>query len=352
MFKFNLGEFRIRYVMLHGLSKATIDPKVTYLDEAGVKHRLPIPVSIARIVRARLQGVTKFTKGYPACFGMMGDRIVAMDVAVGPHYKMFKEFDEWISCIESRAEHLKALEGDWLYDGQYAYRTVGEVQPLGETGFGSQDVRCINLYRLGEEKGDLVENLSLLAYKHPETEQWVKSAPVTRKSGSFLQITGDNERFNKDDQFIDSDELARLDKLIFPNLRFVTYAAKVITAQFGYEAVEPLGLPILMIEHQTFNVGGIPTEMQAASPAPMSFTNALAWMIGLNLQVLNLNDLIAVKSTTKMLLTKGNSYHTIMGGKDENEEETATKELIAAVRAAASAKEMVKYESLSVEDID
>lgn len=349
MFKFDSTKFKLEFCMLLSLSKATIDPKVTFIDSHGIKQKKAIPVSIARLIRARLHGASKFAKGYPCAFGLMDSRIVAMDVALGGQYKMWKATEEWISIIEERASVLKKVEGDWLWDGQYAYRYVGDVVPMGDTDFGHQEVRCFNLYRLGEEKADMIENLSCLCYKNPETDQWVRSAPVTRKSGGFVQITGDVDVFNKTDQFMDDDELARIDVLVFPNLRFVNYASRTLTARFGYTAVEPLGLPLLMIEHQTFNVGGIPTEMQAASPAPMSFTNALSWMIGLNLKVRNLDDLIAIKATTKMLLTKGNTLQRIMG-KKEDEESVATKELIASIRSAAESRPLVKYEPKSVEE--
>lgn len=350
MFKFDMSQFRTEFCTLLNLSKATIDPRVTFLDSNGVKQRLPIPVSVARIVRARLHGVSKFANGYPCAFAFVNDRIVAMDVAIGPAYKMFKDTDCWLTCIDSQSSILHSVEGDWLYDGQYIYRPVGEVVRLGDTNFGAQDVRCYNLFKLGEEKVDIVEQRACLAYYNQQTGQWLTSAPVTRKSGGFLQITGDTDKFDRNDQFIDADsEFARINTQIFPNLRFVNYAAKVLSAQFGYDTIEPLGLPLLVIEHQTFNIGGIPTEMQAASPAPFKFMDALAWLIGLHRQVSNLNDLIAIKSTMKMLLTKGNTNQRMMG---EQKQEHNTRELIQNVRAAAKSAPLVEFESGSVEDID
>lgn len=345
MFKFNKESLQIEYITLLSLSKATIDPNVSFRDSEGLVHKMQIPVSVARIVRGRLKGVSRFPNGFPAALAFVDGRIVAMDVAEGKSYKMFKDLGEWISCIETRKEHLNAIEGDWLWDGQYAYRFVGDVKPMGQTNFGSIDTKVFNLYRLGEKEGDLVENLVALCYRNPETKEWIKTTPMTRHSGAFLQITGDVDKFNRTDQFVDGDDtFVEIDSNVFPNIRFVNYAAKALSRQFGYESVEPLGLPILMMEHQTFNIGGLPTEMQAASAAPMSFTCALAWMIGMNREVESLDDLIAVKSSTKMLLTKGNTTKRESATKPDQERPASTKDMIAQLRELSAKTELVKYE--------
>lgn len=345
MFTFKKDSLQIEYIDLLALSKATIDPRIHFRDESGQEHKMPIPVSVARIVRGRLKSVSRFPKGYPAALAFVDGRIVAMDVAVGKTYKMFKEMGEWISCLHARSEGLNAIEGDWLWDGQYAYRFDGDVKRMGGSNFGNIATRVFNLYRLGEEKGDLIENLVALCYRNPITGDWTKTTPMTQHSGSFLQITGDVDKFNRFDHFVEAgEEFAKIDSNVFPNLRFVTYAAKVLSRQFGYEIVEPLGLPILMIEHQTFNIGGLPTEMQAASPAPMAFSAALAWMIGLNRQVENLDDLMAIKASTKMLLTKGNTHHRVPTVGENAPEAESTKALIDNLRKLSAATPLVTYE--------
>ena len=346
MFTFNKESLRIEYVTLLSLSKATIDPNVSFRDEEGLVHKMPIPVSVARICRSRLKSVSRFPNGYPAALAFVDGRIVAMDVAVGKAYKMFKELGEWITVIESRVELLNAIEGDWMWDGQYAYRFDGDVKPMGQTNFGNIDTKVFNLYRLGEDKGDLIEHLVALCFRNPKTGEWIKTTPLTRHSGAFLQITGDVDKFNNNDEFVDEDEsFLEIDSNVFPNLRFVTYAARALSRQFGYESVEPLGLPILMMEHQTFNIGGLPTEMQAASAAPMSFSCALAWMIGFNQQVESLDDLIAIKASTKMLLTKGNTKKREARTDPDKARPASSKELIAKLRELSARTELVKYES-------
>lgn len=258
---------------------------------------------------------------------------------------MFEEFGEWISVLERREVMVNQLMGnDWLWDGQYAYKFVGEVIPLGESGFGSIATRAFNMFKLGEDKTDPIEPLAALCYKHPTTGEWVKTSPITRHSGGFIQVTGDVGAFNAGDQFVDSDkEFAKIDNSLFVNLRFVNYGARVLSQRFGYEAIEPLGLPLLMIEHRTFNVGGLALPVQMSSPAPLKFTRAMAWMIGLFLQVKDLDDMIAVKQTFKMLLTKGNTNQRMMG--DDAKTEVPTKTVIATLRAKMESAALIDFDA-------
>ena len=100
---------------------------------------------------------------------------------------------------------------------------------------------------------------------------------------------------------------------MFVNVRFVNYASRALSARFGFESIEPLGLPLLMIEHRTFNVGGLDLSVQMSSPAPIRFTHAVAWLIRLFTKVESLEDMIAIKQAFKMLLTKGNTNEQMMG---------------------------------------
>lgn len=345
-FPFKKNTFKIEQIGLKALSKATIEPRITFINEKGELVKMAIPTSIARLIRNKLHGVTKFVEPYPACLAFVDGRIVSMDVAVGKDLKMFEEFGEWISVLEKRETLLAQVDDNWMWDGQYAYKYSGPASAIGESGFGSIPTRAMNMFRLGEEKTDLIEDLACLCYKHPETNEWIKTSPMTRHSGGFLQLTGDIGAFNARDQFIDTaDQFDAVDNSLFVNLRFVNYAARVLSNRFGFESIEPLGLPLLMIEHRTFNVGGLALPIQMSSPAPLKFSRALAWMIGMYMQVRNLDDMIAVKQTFKMLLSKGNTNNRMMGVEDGNKnEEVPTKGVIALLRAKMESAPLIDFD--------
>lgn len=348
MFKFDKSKFSIEYVGLKSLSKATIDPTITFIDSKGIQHKLSIPTSVARIARNRLHGVSRFTTAYPACVMMVDGKVTSLDVAVAKDYKMFIEFGEWISVLETREEVVRAFTDDMLWDGQYVYSEVGEVAQTGDTNFGTQELRAFNMYKLGEPDCPTFRQLAALCFMNPLTKKWVKTGPVTRHSSNMLQITGDVDTIDRHDTFMDADcPIEEMDRKVFVNMRFVNYSARVLARQFGYDTIEPLGLPLLMIEHRTFNLGSLEIPVQVTSPAPMSFSNALAWVVGLIMRVNTIDDLITVKQTMKMLLTKGNTSHKtreMVMNDGAPPADINTKEVIEALRSKMESAALVNFD--------
>lgn len=302
MIKFDKSQFRIEFCGLRALSKATIDPKITYVRDGGDEVKQAVPTSIARITRSKLHGVTRFHTAYPTCLAFVGDRVVSMSVPVGADYKMYQDTGDWISILETRASLVETLDDTWHWDGQYAYHFVGHEIPFGDSNLGWIKVKAINFYRFSEEKADLIEHLAALCFRDPITKKWTRTGPIARYSGDRVSLIEDDDLSSN---LIKGTDLQRMDAQRFVNLRFVNYAARVLTNQFGYEVTEPLGLPLLMIEHRTFNLGGLATPVQMSSRAPLSFTQAVAWMIGLQSKARDLSDVVAIKSCMKMLLSKG-----------------------------------------------
>lgn len=352
MFKFNAALYNIKQVQLKAISKSTIEPRITFVDENGTEFKMALPVAVARRIKNRLNGISKFVSYYPAAVGLYDNRIVAVDVPDGQEYKVYRDTGEWKSKLFKNSEVLDVLDSSWSYDGQYVYKHDGPVEQLGDTMFGFQGVQVYNLYSFGETKGDDLGKMACLAYWNRRAKQWAVTIPVTKSSGSFLQLTGDADEFHRNDTFAAvGSELARMDRNVFPNLRFVNYAAKSISNTFSYETIEPLGLPLLMIEHRTFNLGSLTTPVQASSPALFKFTEALAWMIGLNGQVQNMDQLLAVKGTIKMLLTKGNTYNGANEG--EAAQGKTTKQMIEETRSVTSNMELLDLTmELNVVDMD
>ena len=345
MFKFEAKKFQVLYVGLKTLSKATINPKISFIyNDELVK--MDIPTSIARIGRNKLHNVTKFAKSYPVAIAMVDGRIVALDVANSKQYKMNTDVGAWISVLDSREELIQSVASEeHLWDGQYLYKYSGEVKPVGDGRFGYQEVRALNLYHLSEDRGGQIEQLAVYCYKNPTTGEWIKSAPITRVSGEHLQISGDLDQFSSNDQFInqyDDDLFTKLDAWWFVNMRFTNYAARSLSNQFGYEAIEPLGLPLLMIEHRTFNLGGLSTSIQASSPAPIGFRNAMAWLLGLHTKIETLDDFITLKQTMKMLTSKGTTANASAGS--SGGQAVDTKQLISALRHDNESAPIIVFE--------
>lgn len=329
MFQFKPQNFVVRRLNLKAISQSTIDPRVTFVDEGGQMVKLPVPTAIARRIKQRLK-VTRFNTSYPCEIAFYENRIVAMDAPTIDEYQIWKQSGTWETRLSKNARALNNLPlADWQYDGQYVYRTTSNILPIAGSNFGHQSVECYNLYQFGEMAGDDTKGFACLCYLNPQTNKWVVTSPVTRSSGDLLMLTGDTDAFDASSEFGATSDLLLMDRSRFPNLRFVNYAARAICGQFGYAAIEPLGLPLLMIEHRTFNLGSMSLPAQTSAQAPFKFTQALAWLIGLFGQATTLDQLLAVKQSTKMLLTKGNTAHATGTKSDE---EVDTKKLIHQMR--------------------
>lgn len=347
MFAFKPQTIGFGYFKLKAISQSTIDPRITFVDEAGKERKVALPSSIARRLSQKVNKVSRFTVDFPCCVATLDGRVVAVDVPAPVEFANWKETKVWQSPIEKNIEVVKKLTGDeWMFDGQYAYRFDLELVEIHGSNFGFQPVKAYNLYKM--DVGQTLDEISLscLAYKKNATE-WQLTCPVTRASGGFLQLTGDVDTFNAGDQFVDNavaSSLAHMDHNHIVNLKFVNYAARRVSECFGFEAAEPLGLPLLMIEHQTMSLINLPQSVQQTSPAPFKFTQGVAWIIGLFGRVQTIDQLMTMKATMKMLLTKGNTQVESQG----DDSEVPLKDKIAALRTAMAAAENIKFDENKV----
>lgn len=347
MFKFNKSDVSYEFIGLLSISKATIEPKIKYIDSNGVERKALIPTAVARRARSNVHGVSAFSKAYPACIVIIDNRIVALETANPNQLKMYLETEEWISNIEKNIELVRAYDDTHLWDGQYIYDQVGEVEQFGgdESSFGSVKCKVLDTYKLSDEKVAPNDTFSGLAYLNPQTNDWVITPPVVRQMGQYIALTEDADEAKSVSSgalMDEEDPLARLDRNKFPNLRFVNYAARVVAERFGYDSIEPLGLPLLMIEHRTFNLGGLETGVQMSSKAPFAFSQGLAWCIGLMKNVKCLDDLVAVKSTIKMFMSKGNS-NIMTSAKKADEVGQNTKNLIDTIRKRNESAPLLQF---------
>ena len=343
MFQFNSAKIGFGYFKLKALSQSTIDPRITFVDETGNERKVPLPSSIARRLSQKVNKVSKFSVDFPCCIATLDGRVVSVDVPEPAEFANWKATKEWTSPIEKNLEVVKKLRPeDWMFDGQYAYRFDGQMSEIHGSNFGFQPVKAYNLYKM--DVGQTLDEISLscLAYKKDDLGNWQFTCPVTRASGGFLQLTGDVDTFNAGDQFVDNavaSSLAHMDNNHIVNLKFVNYAAKRVTECFGFETAEPLGLPLLMIEHQTMSLISLPQSVQQTSPAPFKFTQGVAWLIGLFGRVETLDQMMTMKATMKMLLTKGNTQV-----ESAEVDEVPLKQKIANIRAAMAQAETIKFE--------
>lgn len=343
MFKFNGRDISFAYYKLKAISQSTIDPKITFVDNQGNDIKMSLPSSIGRRLNIKCQKVTKFVVDFPCCIAMLDGRIVAVDVPRPLEFANWQDTKEWTSSIEKNINVVRNLDPTkWFFDGQYAYRNDGSLNILEGSGFAFQPVKTYNLYKMDLEMTLDEVSMACLAYRRANGTYQV-TCPVTRASGGFLQLVGDVEVFDANDQFVDNSvasDLALMDHNYIVNLKFVNYAAKRVTDCFGFESAEPLGLPLLMIEHRTMSIVSLPQSVQQTSPAPFKFTQGVAWIIGLFSRIQNIEQLMVVKAIMKMLLSKGNTKVEVRG---QDDDELSMKQKVEKLRATFEGAPLIRF---------
>jgi hypothetical protein len=218
--------------------------------------------------------------------------------------------NQWKSLIEINVTAFKPPT-DAYFDGQYVY-ALDAGPEVFDRNYGVVKLSaCFDLYHLNDIAWT---NPARACFAYKNGHNWVATAPCTSAAGSFLQLVVDDVSASTAAVF---DSMAMIDAIRFVNLRFVNYAAGRLADAFDFEAIEPLGLPLLMIEHGTFNLGELTPTVQMTCPAPLTFSQTLAWLIGLHQRVTTLDQFITLKEAIRMLLSKGCTRSAAVIGEGE-----------------------------------
>lgn len=290
-------EIRVEYMQVTKLSRATINCNIT-VKVNGEDQRIHLPSSIAYRLRKLTGDISTFAVSHPMCFAWIGDRIVSVDCPTPDVLEQARK-GEWCSVIETNIRNFK-VDSDAYFDGQYIYTLVSDPEVI-EHNYGVLKVDyCYDMFHCNDMLWACKPRACFAYQAYPD--QWVVTSPVTTAAGKMVQLFQDDV-INSNTAVYTA--ITAVDKYRFVNLRFVNYAAWRLSNVFDFETIEPLGLPMLMIEHGTFNLGDITQAVQVVCPAPLSFSQALAWLIGLYSRVESIEQFISLKETIKMLMTKG-----------------------------------------------
>jgi hypothetical protein len=89
------------------------------------------------------------------------------------------------------------------------------------------------------------------------------------------------------------------------SLNFALAAGVELSEVFGYESIQPLQLPKLMVQLKTVNLPKLPKEIKATFNIGMTFTQTFAWLLGFAKQADTLAQEEAVRRLLKYLTSKG-----------------------------------------------
>lgn len=337
MIKFDFNTLHVDVVRLKTIT-TSLGGSMTIVDEAlstedkEVVKRVPVPMAIARDFIKRTHKVTKYLSPTIVAVVKYGNHIVAME---RHPLSVLGELEEeglfgkkqWTSVCETNMNNVvKPLIEDssyeWFFDGRYAYsfqgstveRAVGEADNLTSDGqFRKVAALTIDLQNL--YTNNLVPGMrSCMAFVTSSGDVAV-SPPIWKNlsdigSSKLDKGTTDDEDLDDED---DSVEVTVNNRYTFDtvnsafavNLNFALKAGAEIGRTFGYEYVEPLQLPRLMIELHTVNLPGIPRAVKQTYDIGMPFTHALAWLLGMSRKADTLETYLMMRSLMKYLTKKG-----------------------------------------------
>lgn len=345
MITFDPSKVTFEFVKLKTVTMA-IGGSISVVDEgrstpkSEVLQRIEVPLACVRQFIKQTKKVTRYLKPVYVCLMRYESHVVAMERhPLGVMGKLEETIDgktrTWTPTCELKYKLyvLPLVRGPihgsatWFFDGRFVFsfdhddeKEIAERSREWLTSDGK--------FRKVKARSVDLQALSLMSYKVEPTERsclaFVSSRGVVSISPpiwkdvadvGLVQLgraaavsedaddeddTGRKETATKLDYSFD-----RINEDLAVNLSFALKAGTEIGKTFGYEYVEPLHLPRLMIELHTVNLPSVPKEVKSTYDINLPFTHALAWLLGLARRANTLDTYIMMRSLMKYLTKRG-----------------------------------------------
>jgi hypothetical protein len=313
LYKFDKSKVQIQRVRVKSLN--SVSGAINIIDESNTHKektkKLECSNVIARTFRT-IYGVTNFQVPHECCIMMYDGTVIALEKAI-INERTYTGIDgsikEWTPSMLSTFEKVLNLidnDDDWYIDGTYVYTFGTTVRDAIENGdalhsemnFKSVGCTAIMLNYIGYNDVVATESRNCLAYVANNGEYAI--SPPIWKSYGFVGGLGVTE-----DGVADNLETADAKRLV--NLQFAIIAGINVTRIYGYDSIEALQLPKLMIQLKTVNLQSLPQEVKETFDMGMTYTHALAWTLGLMKRVPSFEDMMYMKRLLKYLTSTGSS---------------------------------------------
>jgi len=345
MIPFDPTKITIDIVRLKAISTA-LGGSIAYIDEQkslqegrDILKRVGIPMSLARSFIVRHKKMTKYLKAIYTAIVRYEGRVIALERH--PLAALGKLEDEglfgkklWTPDVQDNFDKIiipltvYCNDRTWFFDGRYIYtfekdtKTVVErSQWMSKDGhFRKVHAVSIDLQEMQNKERLTPAARTCLAFVavngqfaiSPPIWKDVSDIAITqRRKGGHDAIQDEDETDPNDLRSVSVENSLRLDQfdshdvLLAVNLGFALKAGVEVGRIFGFEAVEPLNLPRLMIELHTVNLPNLPKEIKSTYDIGLRFTHAIAWLLGLQQRTNTLDSYLTIRSLLKYLTSKG-----------------------------------------------
>lgn len=345
MIKFDPSKLRIDIVLLKSVT-TSLGGSITVVEQSSGKDefvRQAVPMAVARAFIQRCKKVTKYLKPTLTAVVKYDGLVVALERhPLGSMGVLHEDqgdgtMRKWRPVSEMNLElyvkPLASTDKQWFFDGRYVYRFDREDvmtaamagSPLTNDGkFRNVQVHAIDLQNLpssGKIEGSKRSCMAFIASTGVVSVSppiWKELAAVGgRQLGRATQIEDEDDADDQPDDegpattsnsatTIDTSGMFdRIDETLAVNLNFALKAGQEIGQLFGYDCVEPLHLPRLMIELHTVNLPGVQREVKATYDIGLKFTHAMAWLLGMSRYANDLDTMLMMRSLMKYLTKRG-----------------------------------------------
>lgn len=313
IYKFDKTKIEIKRVRVKSLNSVSgainiIDETITHKEKT---KKLECSNVIARTFRT-IYGITNFHVPHECCIMTYEGTVIALEKAV-INERTYTGIDgsikEWTPMMLGTFNKVLELidnGDDWYIDGTYVYTFGTTVRDAIDNGtelhssmnFKSVGCTAIMLNYIGYNDVIATETRNCLAYVANNGEYAI--SPPIWKSYGFVGGLGVTE-----DGVADNLETADEKRLV--NLQFAIIAGINVTRIYGYDSIEALQLPKLMIQLRTVNLQSLPQEVKETFDMGMTYTHAIAWILGLMKRVPSFEDMMYMKRLLKYLTSTGSS---------------------------------------------
>jgi hypothetical protein len=342
MIKFDHTKLSVDIVYLKTVT-TSLGGSITFVDEKKstdkkeVYQRLVVPMSVARSFIQRTKKVTRYLKPVLTAVVKYGNLVIALERH--PLAGLAKLYEEgldgkprrWIPASQRNIQEMivpatQTTDRQWYFDGRYMYAMVTPTLELAiqrgqhmtsDGRFRKVIATTIDLSNLAIAEALAPSERSCLAFV-PSRGAGAISPPIWKNLsdvGASRVKAAKKEAEEADEDDDDDGEdggdgvptftFDTIDTTTSVNLNFTLKAGQEIGKTFGYEHVEPLDLPRLMVELHTVNLPNVPLQIKQTYAVGIKFTHALAWLLGMSRRANTLETYIMMRSLMKYLTKKG-----------------------------------------------
>jgi hypothetical protein len=324
LIKFDPTKVRFQNVKIKRVTTA-LGGSMSVLDEAHfektgkeVFHKVNIPMSLARMFKVKYK-ITQFMVPHEGVIMYYDDMVISIEKAT-TNERFAESFDgvirKWTSNCETyyadaSQQYFKDNPVDWYFDGLYVYNFHGEdlkglvkrSKWLDAHGkFRAIPVQSLHFTHLNFKPTEERTRMCVAAVVSDDV--FSVSAPIWTSLGEKATRTADVDDDDGGKTSLIS-SFKGIDTHVAVNLNFALRAARELADQFGYEAIQPLQLPKMMIQLKTVNVPRLPKEVKSTTDIGLKFTHGLSWLLGLQYNATDPKQLLVIRQMIKYLMTKG-----------------------------------------------